>query len=213
MLPGAPNRPPASSGAPAPADASSALPDAASRVILRRLVPSQVALLQDSWKGSVAPELLVPFEKAEAAYQAGDLASAASALDQLAIRFAEPRWPSLAEPFRSLRVPIPAPVPPHWDPDHGLSAEERETRRARRAAEAQVALASASVAWAAGHGIDTATLSAHLARAQELLGANAPSPEVLAGIDSLWESLRGSLPRPGRGARPPPPFPDPPAKA
>ncbi|MGA8536079.1 MAG: hypothetical protein WB789_01645, partial [Thermoplasmata archaeon] len=95
------------------------VPETPERRALRRLAPSRVALRLDQWKGAPSPDLLTPFEKAEAAYTAGDYTAALQALDQLSIRFAEPRWPTLPEPFRRLRVPIPAPMPPHWDPEHG----------------------------------------------------------------------------------------------
>jgi hypothetical protein len=202
-MPGAPNRPPDAAKGPAPAAPPVAEPP--EKKILRRLVPSHVALLQETWKGPLPPELLVPFEKAEAALRAGDFAGATAALDLLAIRFAEPRWPTLAEPFRRLRVAIPAPVPPHWDPDHALPTEERDARRLRRALEDQVALAAGSVAWAGAHGIDADGLPAEVERSRAALASGAPIPDVVAGIDAVWERLGPKLPRPKAAAGRTPP--------
>jgi hypothetical protein len=199
-VPGAPNRPPERSDA-APAAPSS--PSPPERLALRRLVPSHVALLLDSWKGGPAPELTVPFEKAEAAYRSADYAGALGALDLLSIRFAEPRWPSLPAPFRELRVPIPAPVPPHWNPDHGLSPADREHRQARRTAEQQLALAEGCVAWAKAHGIAADDLASLLAEARTALAAEGVPPEYYARIDALWTGLLARLPRPTRSSTAP----------
>jgi len=172
--------------------------------LLRRLVPSHVALLQKTWKGAVPPEVVAPFDKADAAFRASDFAGAASALDQLSIRFAEPRWPTLAEPFRRLRVPIPAPVPPHWDPDHGLAAAEKELRQARRLAEEQLVLAEASVAWASAHGVRTEGLPDALASAKASLATPGVPSGFYPAVDRIWQELRDRLPPPPRGGRPVP---------
>jgi len=199
-MPGAPNRPPEGAGAPPPPPT----PDPPERKVLRRLVPSHVALLQELWKGTVPPELLVPFDKALAAYRAGEFSGAASALDQLSIRFAEPRWPTLPDPYRRLRVPIVAPVPPHWDPDHALAAAEKESRQRRRAAEDQLALADGCVRWAATHGIAAEPLERHLASARAALAvAEGLPPEFYAAVDALWTELEGQLPAPPRGTKAP----------
>jgi len=197
-MPGAPNRPPEAAAAPAPPPAPAGDPAAK---VLRRLVPSQVALLLDSWKGGAPPELLAPFEKAEAALAAGDAAGASGALDLLSIRFAEPRWPSLAEPFRRLRVAIPAPMPPQWDPEHALSAPEKELRRARRFADDQLRLAEGCAAWARQHGIEAAGFEPALAAARQALGAEGIPPEFYAAIDPFWATLRSRLPRPKAAGR------------
>lgn len=198
-MPGAPNRPP--EVAPPPPNVG----DAAERRAFRRLVPSHLALLAESWKGGVPPEVAEPFFKAEAAWTAGDIVAATSALDHLAIRFAEPRWPTLPEPWRRLRVAIPAPVPPHWDPDHGLAGPEKEARKARREAGEQLLLADGAVAWAGGHGIAAAPLSEEAARARSALGKEAVGAEFYPAIDRLWETLRVALPRPKVAGRPAPP--------
>jgi hypothetical protein len=198
-MPGAPNRPPEGVGAPAPPPA----PDPPEARALRRLVPSHVALLQELWKGTVPAEVLAPFDKALGAFRSGDPAGATSALDQLSIRFAEPRWPSLPEPFRRLRVPIPAPVPPHWDPEHGLAAPEKEARQRRRVAEEQLALAEASVRWAGGHGIPSEPFEGRLAAARAALAGGGVPPEFYGAIDPLWTALESQLPPPPRGGKAP----------
>jgi hypothetical protein len=164
-------------------------------------VPSHVALLQESWKGVPPSEVVAPFERAAAALRAGDLAAATTALDQLSIRFAEPRWPSLPEPFRRLRVAIPAPVPPHWDPDHGLAVVEKETRQARRTAEEQLVLADASVTWAAAHGVSVGELGSVVAAARTALENPGVPATFYPAIDRVWSELRERLPPPKVGAR------------
>ncbi len=201
-MPGAPNRPPEAAAAPAPPPPA---PEPPQVKLLRRLVPSHVALLQESWKGGVPAEVAAPYEKALAAFRAGDYGTATTALDQLSIRFAEPRWPSLAEPYRRLRVPIPAPVPPHWDPDHALPAAEKDARRARRVADDQLALAEASVRWAAAHGVDAGTLEGELAAAKGALAGSGPLPEFYLAVDAIWRELDARLPAPAKGAKPGPP--------
>ena len=190
-MPGAPNRPPEVAAPPPPPVVA-----APELKVLRRLAPSHVALLLDSWKGPLAPELIDPFLKAEAAYDAKDFPGAISALDLLSIRFAEPRWPSLPEPFRRLRVPIVAPVPPHWDPDHALGAPEKEGKRARRDADTQLLLAEGCVAWATAHGLGSAEDAGRLAAARTALGEGGVGPEFYPQLDAFWESLRARLPRP-----------------
>ena len=176
--------------------------------MLRRLAPSHVALLLDSWKGGPPPEVLQAFAKAEASYRAGDFAGASGALDLLSIRFAEPRWPTLPLPFRSLRVPIPAPQPPSWDPEHALPTEEKEARRARRVAEEQVALAEACVAWARDHGVPADDLFSDVAVAKAAFASGGASAEFYVPIDGIWSRLRERLPRPKGGATTPAPAPE-----
>ena len=196
-MPGAPNRPPEIAAAPPPP-----APEPPERKVLRRLAPSHVALLADSWKGSVPPEVYEPFARAEAAFDTGDTSGAASALDLLAIRFAEPRWPTLPEPLRRLRVAIPAPVPPHWDPDFGLAAPEKDARKARREADEQLVLADGCLAWASGHAVAVDGLADRLAAARSALGTDGVPPAFPAELDAFWKDLRGRLPRPKVGGRP-----------
>jgi len=201
-VPGAPNRPPERTDEPAP---PAPVAEPADRPLRRRLIAGQVALLQESWKGAPSPELIAPFEKAETALAAGDVATATTALDQLSIRFAEPRWPSLPAPFRDLRVAIPAPMPPHWNPEFKLEPAAREAQRARRAAEGQLVLAEASVAWAGTHGIAVDDLAAPLAAAKELLAAGGVPAGYYDRIDLVWTTLAGRLPRPKASAARPAP--------
>jgi hypothetical protein len=202
-MPGPPNRPPERAPeAPLPP----AVPESPQQKSLRRLAPSRVALLLDPWKGAPSADLMVPFEKAETAYRAGDFDGSLNALDLLSVRFAEPRWPTLPEPFRRLRVSIPAPMPPHWDPQHGLSVAEKEAIRARRVADEQLALASACVAWAAAHQVSTDDLTRPIEEAKTLLETEGVSAGFYERIDTIWHAIRERVPTPkGSSARVPPP--------
>jgi hypothetical protein len=192
-MPGPPNRPPEKTLEVPPPPV---VPESPQQRSLRRLAPSRVALLLDPWKGAPNPDLLVPFDKAEAAYEAGDFTAALNALDQLSVRFAEPRWPTLPDPFRLLRVSIPAPMPPHWDPNHGRSPAEKEAIRARRVADEQLALAGASVAWASAHAIATEDLARPVEEARALLDAEGVSAGFYDRIDAVWNAVRERVPRP-----------------
>jgi hypothetical protein len=195
-MPGRPNKPP---DIEPPPPSLVPIPETPEKKALRRLVPTHVALLLDAWKGSPSPELTGPFGKAEAAFASGDYAAALSSLDVLSIRFAEPRWPSLPEPFRRLRVPIPIPVPPHWDPDHALPGVEKDAKKARKTAEEQLALARGCVAWAARHGVDASDLAPRLEAAASRLGEPTGLAPFYEEIDSFWTGLRGRLPAPKAG--------------
>jgi hypothetical protein len=192
-MPGAPNRPPPKDPeAPAPP----VVPETPERQALRRLAPSRIALRLDQWKGAPSPDLLTPFEKAEAAYVEGDYASALQALDLLSIRFAEPRWPTLPEPFRRLRVPIPPPMPPHWDPEHGMAVPEKEARRARRVADDQLALARASVGWASAHGTDLSALAPRVEEAAAVLESEGVVAGFYERVDPVWIAVREQVTKP-----------------
>jgi len=203
-MPGPPNRPPEKEPAP---PSLAPIPEPPDKKVLRRLVPTRVALLLDTWKGVPSPELTGPYGKAEAAFASGDYSAALTSLDLLSVRFAEPRWTSLPEPFRRLRVPILAPVPPHWDPDHGLPPAEKDSKKAHRTAEDQLALARGSLAWAAAHGIETADLVPRLDAAAGRLGEASGLSPFYDEIDTLWTGLHGRLPAPKSGAGPAPPAP------
>lgn len=206
-MPGAPNRPP-TADAPVPPPPSPVT--APGRVALRRLAPMRVALRLDSWKNAPSRELLVPFERAEAAYTAGDFVGAESALDQLAVRFAEPRWPSLPKPFRDLRVAIPAPQPPQWDPEFVLTPPEREAKKARRYAELQLALADGTLAWASAHSVAADDLRPLVETARAALASGTALEPVHDALDPFWEAIRERVPLPtGPGAPPPPAAPAP----
>jgi hypothetical protein len=210
-MPGAPNRPPESTPAP---PGPPPVPETPQQRVLRRLAPSRVALLLDVWKGSPNADLTTPFEKAEAAFAAADFPNAVSALDALSVRFAEPRWPTIPEPFRSLRVPIPAPMPPHWDPDHALPTSEKDARRARRMADEQLALAEASVAWMGAHALEVADLAPRLAEAKTVLGTAGLVPAFYERIDAVWDAVRARVPLPkAPAARTAPAAPPPAAEA
>jgi hypothetical protein len=202
-VPGAPNSPPKTT---APPPSAAPAPEPPEKKVLRRLVPSRVTLLLDLWKGAPSPDLTGPYEMAEAAFAQGDFAGALSALDRLSVRFAEPRWPILPEPFRSLRVFIFAPMPPHWNPDHALPATEKDAKQARKTAEEQLALARGSLAWASAHGIDASDLAPKVDAAAVHLAEPDGLVPFYAEIDAVWTGLHGRLPAPkGAAARAPPP--------
>ncbi len=190
-MPGAPNRPPESAPAPAPPPV-----DELERKVLRRLGPSRIALKLDLWKGAPSKDLLEPYGRAEALFASGDHRGADSALDQLSVRFAEPRWPTMPEPFRRLRVSIPAPMPPHYDPENALPAAEREAKKLRRDAELQLALAKASVEWARAHGMPVDDLEPRVRAAAEALAGAGPSDGFWGEIDPCWTGLRERVPAP-----------------
>jgi hypothetical protein len=191
-MPGAPNRPPETT----PAAGVAPSTDDRGRKALRRLAPARVALRLDQWKGAPHTDLFAPFERAERAYDSGDFVGADSALDQLAVRFAEPRWPTLPVPFRELRATIVQPQPPNWDPESKLEPAERDARRARRAAETQLKLARASVEWARAHAVEVNDLEPNLAAAEAALAANGADPAFWEPIDATWTALRARVPAP-----------------
>jgi hypothetical protein len=200
-MPGAPNRPPEITP-----DAPPEPPgDAAGRKVLRRLAPMRVALNLDLWKGQLPGDLVTPYDRAEASFQTADFPNAESSLDLLSVRFAEPRWPTLPKPFRELRVSIPQPQPPQWDPEHTLAAPEKEERKLRRFADQQLALAKASVEWCAGHGVPADDLATHLTELTTGFQATGATEEFWGQIDRLWAMVRARVPAPviGSTRRPP----------
>ncbi len=192
-MPGAPNKPPAPAEVPVLPTARS---DPVERRLLRRLAPFRVALRLDLWKGSPHSDLTTPLLKAEAAYVQGDYPTTQTHLDQLAVRFHEPRWPTIPEPFRSLRVEIPAPQPPAWDPDASATPEERGRRKDRRDAEFQLALAEGTLQWAAGHGVDLGGPAQRIPSARDELLASGATDAFYAAIDALWAEVRERVPLP-----------------
>jgi hypothetical protein len=159
----------------------------------------------DLWKGAPSKELVQPLESAEASFTAGDIPHAEGSLDQLAVRFAEPRWPTLPAPFKGLRQEIPPPMPPSWDPDNALSAPEREGKKMHRFAELQLKLAEASVAWAGAHGIAITDLATPLQDAQTRFPVEGASAMFWADIDRIWVAVRERVPMPKVGGPPRPP--------
>lgn len=200
-MPGAPNRPPEKTPE---VPLTPPVPEPPEKLALRRLVPTRVTLLLDTWKGAPNPDLVGPYQKAEATFAEGDFAGSLSALDRLSVRFAEPRWPTIPEPFRLLRVPIKAPVPPHWDPDHALAAPEKDAKKARATAEDQLALARGCLAWAGTHGVEAADLAPRIDAAAGHLADPAGFGAFYEQIDAIWTGLHGRLPAPKGGAAPAP---------
>lgn len=154
---------------------------------------------------------MTPFERAEAAFAQNDYPGAESALDQLSVRFAEPRWPTMPLPFRNLRVVIAVPQPPQWDPEFALAPPERDQRRAHREAEKQLALARGSVTWANDHGVPCPELGEFLAHAETAFGSGDLGSTFWEPVDHIWAELYHRVPVPVRvGTRPvtaPPPPP------
>ena len=199
-MPGAPNRPPETAPeTPPPPPAT----DSPAKRVLRRLAPARVVLNLDLWKGAPSQDLLTPFQKAEAAYSAGEFPTAEGALDALAVRFAEPRWPSLPTAFQALRVKIAAPQPPQWDPEYSLAPAERDALRTRRQAAAQLTLADAAVAWAGEHGVDVSELTPRLVVARAEFERDGASGAFYGEIDPIWEAIRDRVPLPKAVATPP----------
>ena len=102
-------------------------------------------------------------------------------------------------------------MPPHYDPEFTLPAEEKESRRARREAESQLALARASADWAQSHGVAVPELSTWIHSAETALAASDLSEAFWGGVDSVWTTIRSQVPVPTSLARPAPP--PPPASA
>ena len=199
-MPGAPNRPPEAEAPPPPPPAAGTTADR----ILRRLAPARVALHLDLWKGAPSKELVQPLATAESSFASGDLPHAEGALDQLAVRFAEPRWPTMPEPFKGLRQEIPAPMPPSWDPENALSAPEREGRKLHRFAELQLRLADACLRWAGTHGIRVDDLEPSLKAAQARFPTEGGSAAFWSELDRIWVALRERVPMPSVAAPPSP---------
>lgn len=195
-MPGAPNRPPETGAAPPPAPPS----DDAARAVLRRLAPARVALRLDLWKNAPGADLTGPFARAEAKFGEGDYPNALAALDQLSVRFAEPRWPTMPAPFRELRQSIPAPMPPSWNPDNALPPAEREAKQLRHFAELQLALARASLDWAAAHAIAVDDLRPALDAAGAAFTAEGPSVSFWSSLDPVWAAVRSRVPPPAGAA-------------
>jgi hypothetical protein len=150
----------------------------------------------DQFRSGPPKEFVEPLAKAEELYGSGDLVGADAALDRLSVRLAEPRWPTLPMPFRTLRVDIPAPQPPHYDPEFTLPPAEKEARRARRFAETQLALARASVEWARGHQLPADDLAQRVAEAEAALSGSGTSGAFWPAVDSVWAGLRERVPMP-----------------
>jgi hypothetical protein len=195
-MPGAPNKPPESASAPpAPVPAGAA-------PVLRRLVPSRIALRLDSWRKPLSAELLDPYLSAEAALGRGEAELASSYLDQLAIRFAEPRWPTLPAGFRSLAVKVIRPQPPHWDPEHKLSPEEKESKRKQRELSTHLELLTTAIDVETSKGTPTADLAPDREAAGAASSAG-DAPGFWAAADRIWAALRERVPVPSAAPKAP----------
>jgi hypothetical protein len=207
-MPGAPNSPPKI------ADVLPPVAIAPERRVFRRLAASRVALNLEMWKGAPSPELIDPLARAEAEYAAGNFIEAEKAIDLLSVRFAEPRWPTMPTPFRDLRVAIPAPMPPQWDPEFALDATEKERRKVHRSAELQLALVQATAAYAAKRGIPADDLAQHATQAAADFASGGASEPFWVQIDAAWTLARERFPAPARpAARPAVPAAPPPTDA
>jgi hypothetical protein len=192
-MPGAPNKPP--DVAPPPAPATAAAPDRVHHA-LRRLAPARVVLRLPLWRGAPHPDLVNPLERAATLLAKEEFVEVEKALDQFAVRLAEPRWPTIPEPWSRLRVEIPVPQPPHWNPDSKLTPAERETKKARQWAETQLRLAQAAIELAPTLGLDPADTRSGVLEAETLLDRDGPSAGFWAPLDRLWETIRDRVPLP-----------------
>jgi hypothetical protein len=188
-MPGAPNKPPDSAAVPPPPVPAGAAP------VLRRLVPSRIALRLDTWRKPLSTELLTPYLSAEAALGRGEPELASGYLDQLAIRFAEPRWPTMPAGLRSLAVQVIRPQPPNWDPDSKLTPEEREAKRKRSALATHLELLTTAIDLETRKGTPTADLASDLEGARS--GSTAGDAAAFwAAADRIWAALHERVPTP-----------------
>lgn len=196
-MPGAPNKPPDLEAAPAPVAVP---PDDKRRHALRRLAPDRIVLHLPIWRGTPHADLVKPLERAAATVAAGEFPDAEKALDQFSVRLAEPRWPSLPEPWVRLRVAIPAPQPPHWDPDFPLPPAEREAKRDRAWAGTQLLLAQGALELAPALHADLSDVQAGVAEAKAILERDGVSAEFWAPLDRLWEAVQNRVALPSAAA-------------
>lgn len=193
-MPGAPNKPPEGAAPPvAPPPPEEKLPHA-----LRRLAPDRIVLHLPIWRGAPHADLVRPLERAAATLAAGEFPDAEKALDQFSVRLAEPRWPTIPEPWIRLRVPIPAPQPPHWDPDFSLAPADRDAKRARGWAATQLLLARGALELAPSLHADLSDVAPCVAEAQTVFDRDGPSPDFWAPLDRFWGAVqsRVALPTP-----------------
>jgi len=199
-MPGAPNKPPPIE-APAPPAASDRLPHA-----LRRLAPARLVLRLPIWRGAPNVDLVKPLERAATTLAAADYLEAEKALDQFSVRLAEPRWPTIPEPWARLRVAIPAPEPPHWNPDFKLTPADREAKKARQWAETQLLLARAAVEIAPSLSVDLTDVQPGVGDAQAVYDREGATPGFWEPIDRFWSAVRDrvALPSPATARAAPP---------
>jgi hypothetical protein len=192
-MPGAPNKPPEvnAPAAVAPPSAGDKLPHA-----LRRLAPDRMVLHLPIWRGAPNGDLVKPLERAAATLAAGEYPDAEKALDQFSVRLAEPRWPTIPEPWIRLRVTIPAPQPPHWDPDFNLSPADRDTKRTREWAQTQLLLAQGALVLAPSLHVDLSDVQACVEEAKTAFERDGPSAGFWTPLDRFWEAVHSRVPLP-----------------
>lgn len=192
-MPGAPNKPPEPEAAPAP---SSPPPGDKMQHAVRRLAPDRLVLRLPIWRGAPSGDLVKPLERVATSIAAGEFPDAEKALDQFSVRLAEPRWPTIPEPWVRLRVAIPAPQPPHWDPDFKLAASDREAKKAREWAQTQLLLAKGALEIAPSLNVDLADVQSTVSEAQAVFDRDGATAEFWTPIDRLWEAVLARVPLP-----------------
>jgi hypothetical protein len=196
-MPGAPNKPPDIEAPPAPASPPSG--DKRQHAF-RRLAPDRLVLRLPIWRGAPNADLVKPLERAAATLAAGEFPDAEKALDQFSVRLAEPRWPTIPEPWVRLRVPIPAPQPPHWDPDFKLAPGDREAKKNREWAQTQLRLAKGTLELAPSLNVDLTDVQSCVAEAQTIFDRDGATPDFWAPLDRLWEAVESRVPLPSPAA-------------
>lgn len=192
-MPGAPNKPP---DLEAPPPAVSPPAGDKRQHALRRLAPARMVLRLPIWRGAPHGDLVKPLERVATTMAAGEFPDAEKALDQFSVRLAEPRWPTIPEPWIRLRTAIPAPQPPHWDPDFKLAAADREVKRNQEWGRNQLLLAKGALELAPTLPVDLADVEASVTEAQAVFDRNGPTPEFWAALDRLWEAVESRVPLP-----------------
>jgi hypothetical protein len=141
-------------------------------------------------------DLVRPLERVAATLAAGEYPDAEKALDQFSVRLAEPRWPTIPEPWARLRVPIPAPQPPHWDPDFQLAPADREAKKNREWSRTQLLLANGALELAPSLHVDLTDVQSGVAEAQVIFDREGPTPDFWTSLDRLWEAVENRVPLP-----------------
>ena len=201
-MPGAPNKPPEID---APAPVAPLVGDKMQHA-LRRLAPARMALRLPIWRGAPNADLVRPLERVAVTLAAGEFPDAEKALDQFSVRLAEPRWPTIPEPWIRLRVAIPPPQPPHWDPDFKLLPQDRDAKRNREWAETQLLLAKGTVELAPTLAVDLTDVHNCATEAQAIFDREGASSAFWAPLDRLWSAVASRVPLPSPAvARPAPP--------
>jgi len=196
-MPGAPNKPP-----PIEAPPAAMSPPAGDKRqhVLRRLAPARLVLRLSIWRGGPNVDLVKPLERVAATLAAGEFPDAEKALDQFSVRLAEPRWPTIPEPWIRLRTAIPAPQPPHWDPDFKLTPADREAKKNREWARNQLLLAKGALELAPSLGVDLTDVQSCVAEAQTVFDRDGATDEFWALLDRLWDAVQSRVPLPSPAA-------------